>query len=108
MRVVGMLLVLLGCSTEPGTDTPLTPWPEYQVWWQEMERCSRRQGDYSEIRWYSMVSDVRGGYYLDRTIWINERYVGHRQTVAHEELHALGVKGHGGPEWKRCGIEVGY
>jgi hypothetical protein len=83
---------------------PLFPQPEYRVWWREMEQCSGRSGDFDEVQWFLFDSEEYQGYYQNGKIWLGRRYQMHRGAVGHEELHALGVKGHSGPEWKWCGV----
>jgi hypothetical protein len=102
-----VLVLLVGCAVEPPTDYPLTPHPEYRVWWKQMEACSGRRGNYDAIRRYEMESKTKRGHYEDRNIWIHYWHVDDRETVAHEELHALGVRGHSGPEWGWCRITKG-
>jgi hypothetical protein len=99
---VTLAILLLGCTLEPNADTPLTPHALYEQWWGEMERCSGRRGQFHDIAWYLLDSETKAGYYLDRKIWIHPDWTESRNAVAHEELHALGVKGHDGWEWRAC------
>jgi hypothetical protein len=106
MRRTLLLLSLLGCATEPTQDTPHSPPAEYRAWWQEMEQCAKRSGDFERVQWFLFDSEAHAGYYVDGKIWLHRRYQMHRGTVTHEELHALGVKGHKGPEWQACKVAM--
>lgn len=47
------LLVVTGCTPfSPEDATRFTPPPQFETWWVEMEQCSGKTGDYSNISWF--------------------------------------------------------
>jgi hypothetical protein len=104
------LLLLLGCSLEPPTDTPISPPPTYRQWWHEVETCVGRQGDFNRVEWY--VADLRSGGHAGHadgyTIWLDPDFTGHPLVVKHEIFHVLGGdRGHRDPEWITCHLKWG-
>src|SRR4051812_44349355 len=89
----------------PGA-APLTPLPEYQSWWQEVESCSGINGDINAVSWYEIphVTEftVAGnpniaGYWqpYHHSITLAGLRINDADLVRHEMLHALiKEKGH--------------
>jgi len=107
---LGLAATLSGCEllypTAPEGAVLMDPPPAiYRPWWGEMEVCSGKNRNFSDIIWYkvpnsstfSNCSDQERGCsgwydsYRD-IIYILEKSLEDRAVVGHESLHALGVK----------------
>src|SRR5215469_7456129 len=98
----------------PSSAVPYAPPPMYAAWWQLMERCSGREGEFHSIHWFVAPNatfdlegeTVQGAYYpAGNRIVIANGQTRDGRLVRHEMLHALLKKaGHPRDEFLgRCG-----
>jgi hypothetical protein len=91
---------LAGCDRNPVDPLPsgaveVNPPPVYSTWWNQMQQCSGRSGDFSSVRWFLVpsVGSLQGhpaAYYLGtNSIVLAEDYKEVAEVVRHEELHAI-------------------
>jgi hypothetical protein len=120
MRVLILLVLLLGCVTEPRlTDydrVPLVIPFYYREWWQEMESCTGQTGDLEAITWYQLADTTArtfraegqdaAGMYLpaEHAILLAAPWRDTRAVVAHEMIHALRRRGGHPPIFAVCGV----
>jgi hypothetical protein len=93
--------------------------PVYRVWWDQMERCTKRRGDYHRWRVIIVETPVPGKGFLieglkdyelagytdswSHILYVDQESMFLRDVVAHEMVHALGVIGH--PKvFDECGV----
>jgi hypothetical protein len=102
---VFLALVILGCALEPPHDEPLVPLAQYPGWYAEVEACSGKVGDYSQLRFWGLESDKLAGQTWGRDIFLVGVWAGNRRVVEHEMLHSLiGDGGHLSVLWWICGL----
>jgi hypothetical protein len=120
VRLVSLLVSLLvGCETpvEPPAPADLVafnPPRRFAAWWQLVESCAGRTGDFNAVRWY-IAPDAHElrvggedfqGYWWSRgnRIALAEHWRFDGQLVRHEMLHALVGSGHAPVYFRdRCG-----
>src|SRR5438067_209289 len=93
-----------GCSDPlaplPSGAVPFTPPLAYLAWWEEVEQCSGKIGDYSSVSWYEVPDSARFtvgndhffiGYWQPgrNSITLAGLRVNDSLVVRHEELHAI-------------------
>jgi hypothetical protein len=92
----------LGCdrSTGPGFPgdqvVPFTPPPRYALWWQLVEQCSGRTGQFASVHWYhtqfgplELGGEKYDGYWWEDGNRIVLAYTDIGPLARHEMLHAL-------------------
>ena len=119
IATVATTLVLLACSipTE-GLSLAVTglqrfvPPEEYRGWWETVEACSSRSGDFDLVRWYQADvlviggKDVSGSWEPPHDITVAKTAKGNAFVVHHEMLHDLlrGDPDHEHEAWSHCDL----
>jgi hypothetical protein len=108
----GLVLCLAGCDSPVAVraPAPLDPLPEYSEWWDELQACAERHGDFAAINWYEgdeIVVEHREAYgvWLAPDVIVMKRfYVTSEPAVKHEMLHHLtrGAMPHEHPAFALC------
>ena len=120
--LLGLVVFGIACSTVltepplPSDSVPMSPPPQYQLWWRLTEECSGTSAELSRVSWY-VVPDARfllsadgdsvqGLYYpVSHHIVLAGQSAQSGRLVRHEMLHALiGQAGHPTEYFQeRCG-----
>lgn len=104
-------LLLMGCydTFEPIDPVPFDPPPIYRAWWEEVENCLGRSGEFDRVTWVTVFalqnSDGRtsaGKWERPHTIYIADWCVGCWRTVRHEMVHDLLQKRSHDERFNRC------
>jgi len=119
IAAVAATLMLLACSipTE-GLSLAVTqrqrfvPPEEYRGWWETVEACSFRLGDFDLVRWYQADviviegKDLNGFWESPHDITVVKTAKGNTSVVRHEMLHDLlhGDPDHEHEAWSHCGL----
>ena len=93
---------------------PLVPLQEYRGWWEIVEACSSRSGDFDLVRWYEASGIVvRGEVALGlweppHDITVVNTVKENAFIVRHEMLHDIlgGDPDHKDEAWLRCNLET--
>lgn len=109
-------LALMGCGspTDPVIGAvEITPPPVFEHYWETVERCSEKTGDYNRVRWFVRYElpdkrDVVGQWtsrneiVLRSDVWLDPL------VVRHEMLHDLlgGDGEHNSESWAKCGLKL--
>ena len=118
LSLAAILLVAAACSepTSPEVEGRFAfiPPDTYEAWWDQVERCANREGDFSRIRWYRIPAfrdrpTLLGQWNSLHEITIRSDLVDAWPVVAHEMLHDLldGDEKHGDLAWLNCAIPIG-
>ena len=120
VAAVAATLALSACSTPTeGLSIAVTgrqrfePLGEYRGWWETVEACSSRSGDFDRVRWYEadeMVirgKSVLGFWEPPHDITISNALKEEASIVRHEMLHDLltGDVEHEQGAWSACGLD---
>lgn len=99
-------LLLASCSEGVPLDVvgapfaPFEPPTLYQTWWDELETCSRRSGDFQRVEWHLVEAgpdrtfpcgprECAGAWESPHAIYIAGGYMGAELLVKHEMIHDL-------------------
>ena len=101
-----------GLSIEVTQIQRFEPPEEYRSWWETVEACSSRSGDFDLVRWYQADGivirgeDVDGIWESPHDITVVETAKEDAFVVRHEMLHELlrGDIDHEHEAWSLCGL----
>ena len=93
--------------------SPITPHPDFRIWWAEMEECTGVHGDFDVIKWYQASQVINplegmaywGVYFKDPPEIVLLRGMAlerFENTVKHEMLHHLMFGNHNENLFNRC------
>ena len=80
----------------------------FEIWWDEVEQCTKLEGSYGEINWYlaTNIPDPFAGYWFPpHDIYLQRGFETDRPLVKHEMIHDLHQRGsrlHGSPFFEDC------
>ncbi len=116
IAAVAATLALLACSDSVSVAIAqrqqFEPPEEYRSWWETVEACSSRSGDFDLVRWFDTASIVVQGVVVsglwepphDITLW--SLATENASVVRHEILHDLlrGDGDHKDDAWSLCNL----
>ena len=112
MGLTAMIALFSSCSllSDPWDGPSVTlerfpAFPEYEVWWEELQACSGRRGDLSKIRFFLAVAplsasgrqfvcgrngqECAGEWVAPHDVYLAPGFVTSERIVKHEMLHDL-------------------
>lgn len=117
MRWLWLLPLLAGCTDPFAVESArrFDPPALYAQYWQDMETCLGRSGDFARVAWYSVPDSglhydgepAYGVWNAPHTIYIQERMLGNRYVLKHEMIHDLLQTGKHSPIFFTCDPAIG-